>query len=49
MVFVGYSNTSKAFKLWDPGMNKVKDSDNVIFDETIGEFSSPIPIKEITD
>jgi hypothetical protein len=49
MVFVGYSNTSKAFRLWDPGTNKVKESNDVTFDETAGEFSSPTPIKEITD
>jgi hypothetical protein len=39
IIFVGYSDMSKAYRFWDPCTNKVKESSDVTFDETIGRFS----------
>ncbi len=34
LVFVGYINTSKGYRLWEPNTQKVRKIANVIFDET---------------
>jgi hypothetical protein len=49
MIFVGYSDIGKAYIVWDLGTNKVKESSNVTFDETVGKFSEPTPANEVID
>jgi hypothetical protein len=49
MIFVGYSDTSKAYRLWDLGTNKVKESNDVTFNETVGKFLEPTLANEVTD
>ena len=41
--FVGYSETQKAFRLWDPSTGKIKISRDVIFNENI-QATSLLPV-----
>ncbi len=44
LVFVGYINTIKGYRLWEPNTKKVKKNANVIFDETFTYNNfAPIP------
>jgi hypothetical protein len=47
-VLVGYCETQKAFRLWDPSARKVRISRDVLFDEFISDHLDTIPEFEST-
>ena len=49
-IFVGYINTSKAYRIYFPGFNKINISRDVTFDEDSTFFiSRRIPIQEVEE
>jgi hypothetical protein len=41
-IFVGYSQTSRAYRIWDPSTDKVKETNDVTFDESLKEYSKEL-------
>lgn len=46
-VFVGHSDTSKGWRFWNPSMDTVSESSDVIFDETTGYTPSIFPQQRV--